>query len=899
MSEPKGKWMENNFTRGEPDLLVFISSVMDDELSKARYIVQKVFRESPITRPWAFEYTPASSTSPEDEYLEKVRCADFVVWLVGSKTTLPVVNEINTCMNNSRRLLIFRLPTNNRDQKTNDLLSNVKNYAKWQDVNDIADLAKHVEDALSDEIVKALQDPALPARRKKIEELYRTSLSRCKQMWRTLNVPENVATELSEDTSVGDLLGSPCSGLYVVFGDQGSGKTLAAERLFQRWLKQSLEDSSQPFPLFINSRDLSEPLNEYINKMTQGYSSPAIQGATIIIDGIDEIGLSQANSLLEQIRVFADANPKAVIIITSRQLPGLNVDGVKQIELSTMEDEKITDLIIKMAGRAIDRFEMYEWSESIQDAIRYPLFAVMMGVTLRNNPNFTATRRNQLVNLFAQKTAKDAEENDWLLQKLAAETIKIGTRVNKSTISKKQFEQNMLINSRLVNEQDGKVDFTLSIFREFYAARAIIEETISINSTMPVSDRWLMSMAIVMEEDEERGNELIHKLVSSDPGFASLLLKELVSRWDDHATGTISLGTPEEVGQEIWTAMDNWRQGLGKLFSIIGPVSSNGGTATLGIDISGYRIVTSWYRGTDLPSVVKLSEHMDGETQDENWPTLSFQDISYTAYSQYWPWIWTKKFLVHTLSESIKSNRLVLESKDAVRELVWDFSCNVYKFSAVELTEISVREILHFIEKLRDFNGIHFGNSYGVQFWDCEIKSIKSHLMKLLENGVDTISAPWPSADEPMSSSSGAIYYSGQRLLDRTNAIYTGALSIYETTIDQWFGPFDKQLELIRPRPAKLEGGLVLPDRQDVLSIDPILTRAISPLSAGEESIATFKIMSQEMCDEFIKSHRETREFWSYSSGILQDFGSRPATEIACKWLIDDLRELGWAERYH
>ncbi len=235
--------------------------------------------------------------------------------------------------------------------------------------------------------------------------------------------------------------------------------------------------------------------------------------------------------------------------------------------------------------------------------------------------------------------------------------------------------------------------------------------------------------------------------------------------------------------------MDNWRQGLGKLFSIIGPVSSNGGTATLGIDISGYRIVTSWYRGTDLPSVVKLSEHMDGETQNENWPTLSFQDISYTAYSQYWPWIWTKKFLVHTLSESIKSNRLVLESKDAVRELVWDFSCNVYKFSAVELTEISVREILHFIEKLRDFNGIQFGNSYGVQFWDWEIKSIKSHLMKLLENGVDTISAPWPSADELMSSSSGAIYYSGQRLLDRTNAIYTGALSIYETTIDQWFGP--------------------------------------------------------------------------------------------------------------
>ena len=788
-----------------------------------------------------------------------------------------------------------------RSKQTRELLSDINNYAKWKEVNDITDLAKHVKDAISDEIVKALQDPALPARKNKIQESYRNSLFRCKQMWRTLNVPENIATELSEDTSIGDLLGSPRSGLYVVFGNQGSGKTLAAERLFQKWLIQSLDDSSQPFPLFINSRDLSEPLNEYINKMTQGYSSPDIQGTAIIIDGIDEIGLSQANSLLEQIRVFADANPKAVIIITSRQLPGLNVDGVKQIELSTMEDEKITDLISKIAGRAVDKFEMFDWSESIRDAIRYPLFAVMMGVTLRNNPNFTATRRNQLVNLFAQKTAKDAGENDWLLQKLAAETIKSGTRVSKTAISKKLFEQNLLINSRLVNEQEGKVDFTLSIFREFYAARAIIEEIISIDSILPVSDRWLMPMAIVIEEDEECRNGLINKLVSSDPGFASLLLEELVSRWNDHATGTISPGTPEEVGQKIWTAMDAWRQGLGKLFSVIGPVSPNGGTATLGIGMSGYRMVTSWYRGTDLPPVVKLSETMDEETQNENWHTLSFYNISQIADFQYRPWMWTKEFLAHTLSESIKSNRLILGAKDAVRELVWDFSCNVYKFSAVKLTEISVREILHVIEKLQDSNTVQFGYFNGVQFRDWEIKSIKSHLMELLENSVDTISAPWPSADKTPSSSYGSIldYYSAQRLLDRTNDIYTAALSIYQITIDQWFGSFDKQLDLIRPRPAKLEGGLVLPDPQDVLNIDPILTRVISPLSAGEESIATFKIMSQEECNKFINLHIETREFWSYSSGILQVFGSRPAIEIACKWLMDDLRELDWAGHVH
>ena len=333
---------------------------------------------------------------------------------------MPVVNEINTCIDNNCRLLVFKLPAICRDEQTCNLLSNVKDYVKWKEVDDITGLAEEVEDSVSDEIVKVLRDPMPPARKIKIEESYRSSISRCKQMWRTLDIYDNVATELSRDLSVGDVLCSPCSGLYIVCGDQGSGKTLAAERLFQRWLKQSLDDSSQPFPLFIKSMDLNESLNEYFNRMTQGYSSLAIQGAAIIIDGIDEIGLTRANLLLEQSKVFADANPKAIVIITSRRLPGLKIDTIGQIDIPTMDNEQATDLISKIAECGVDRVRMYTWSESIRDAVRRPLFAIMMGIELRDDPKFIATRPSQLVNLLAQKAAKDAEEKDWLLQKLAS-----------------------------------------------------------------------------------------------------------------------------------------------------------------------------------------------------------------------------------------------------------------------------------------------------------------------------------------------------------------------------------------------------------------------------------------------------------------------------------------------
>ena len=886
--------MESNFTRSESDLLVFISSVMDDELAEARCIVQKALREeSQITRPWAFEFTPASSTSSEEEYLEKVRCADFVIWLVGSKTTLPVVNEINTCIDNSCRLLVFKLPTICRDEQTCNLLSKVKNHVKWKEVDDIDRLAKDVKDSISDEIIKALRDPAPPSRKRRIEESYNNSISRCKQMWRTLNISDNTATKLSKDLSVGDVLGSPCAGLYIICGDQGSGKTLAAERLFQRWIKQSLYDSSRPFPLFIKSMDLKEPLNEYFNRMTQGYSSFAIQGAAIIIDGIDEIGLTRANSLLEQSKVFADANPKSIVIITSRRLPGLKIDDIEQIDIPTMDDEQITDLISKIAECGVDRVRMYTWSESIRDAVRRPLFAIMMGIELSDDPEFIATRPSQLVNLLAQKAAKNAEEKDWLLQKLASEIVKAGTRVSKSAISRKLAEQNVLIDSRLVNEQEGKLDFTLSIFREFYAARAIIEDTISIDSIMPVSDRWLIPLAIVMEEDKEIGNELINKIVLSDLGFASLLLKELVNRWSENKTDVNSLGTTEEVGQKIWDAMDTWHRSLGELFSIIGPLSPKGHTATLGIHISNSEVVTSWYQDTDtMPPVVELQIE---KMLDMN---FSSQNISYITDPKYWPWVKTRDYLARKLTKAIESNYLTLGSNDAVRELVWDFSRKIYNSSVAKTGEININEILHFIEGAQHSNEFLLWYFNGVQIWNWEIKSIKCHLMELLEHGVNTISEPWPSGDQTMSSDSGLIWdnYSGQRLLDRTNAIYTGALDIYQKTIDQWLEPFDKQLQLVRPHPARLEGGLVLPDRQDIVNTDPILTRIINPLPAGEKSIAAFEIMSKEMCDNFIREYKEGKEVWNYSSGILlQLFEPRPATEIACKWLISDLRNLGWA----
>ena len=46
--------------RSESDLLVFISSVMTDDLEPARETAVTTLRELSPVHPWAFEFTPAS-----------------------------------------------------------------------------------------------------------------------------------------------------------------------------------------------------------------------------------------------------------------------------------------------------------------------------------------------------------------------------------------------------------------------------------------------------------------------------------------------------------------------------------------------------------------------------------------------------------------------------------------------------------------------------------------------------------------------------------------------------------------------------------------------------------------------------------------------------------------------
>ncbi|MXZ23516.1 MAG: DUF4062 domain-containing protein, partial [Caldilineaceae bacterium SB0665_bin_21] len=259
------KWNRCMRLYNENHLLVFVSSVTEN-LRALRQEIKKAITEFPVTEPWLFEDMPASTESPSDLYLRKVKEADLVIWLVGDETTQPVADEIHTCMIAGVRLLAFLLCMDNRCQTTRNLIEKAQKYAKWEEVKESDLLAEYVTRALHDEIIRGYRNPDPPKRRRRLKQKFNFSLAQIKQSWISLGVSETVAANLSEDPTVGLDLGDLGPGLHIVKGDQGSGKSLAAARHFQKSVKLALDDISSPYTLFVNERDLTSNLVEYIDQ---------------------------------------------------------------------------------------------------------------------------------------------------------------------------------------------------------------------------------------------------------------------------------------------------------------------------------------------------------------------------------------------------------------------------------------------------------------------------------------------------------------------------------------------------------------------------------------------------------------------------------------------------------
>ena len=164
--QPKEVTTQHTVQRSEPQLVVFISSRIDDMMNE-RDAVDRAVSSIPITGHWRFENTPASSQPLEESYLSHVRSCDIFVILLGPKYSEAVALEHQTAVENKKPVLAFAQKGEKSPEQNEFINSLGVKYAAYTNSDD---LEKLVFASVLDELIRRFKSTLKQAELPKLIE---------------------------------------------------------------------------------------------------------------------------------------------------------------------------------------------------------------------------------------------------------------------------------------------------------------------------------------------------------------------------------------------------------------------------------------------------------------------------------------------------------------------------------------------------------------------------------------------------------------------------------------------------------------------------------------------------------------------------------------------------------
>ncbi len=124
-----------------------------DDLDAERKAAVEAVNSLPLTRTWAFEYTPASADRVVDTYLSKVEQCEILILIAASEITPAVRNEYVRATTCGKRRLVFVKDGCRRSPELQQWLSE-RQDVKYGIFSTASDLAKQVQMAVVEELIK-------------------------------------------------------------------------------------------------------------------------------------------------------------------------------------------------------------------------------------------------------------------------------------------------------------------------------------------------------------------------------------------------------------------------------------------------------------------------------------------------------------------------------------------------------------------------------------------------------------------------------------------------------------------------------------------------------------------------------------------------------------------------
>jgi hypothetical protein len=753
---------------------------------------------------------------------------------------------------------------------------------------------------------------AQQSRLDRLWELTQLSRARCIARWQAAGLSREEAIALADDPLVGapepEYLPTPQRPLVVLVADLGAGKSLIGERLFQAALGLASENSVAPVPVYLEATDCIGRVEHAVLQQASGIGDVWQQGAAVVIDGADEAG-GGANELLQECRILVNAWPQTTIVITSRPLPSFDPDICRdeRMDVKLLPEEDAMALVRRVARN--EHLHPYGWPQSVRDALRRPLFAILLGIYFQPGQDRRLTSAGALLQHLVERalgrTVADRAASNALLQRIAViSTDRVVAFVPTSEVTTRD-QLSQLLESRLVVERDGRIGFPLAVLREWFAAHSLA------NGEPDLSDliedrarlhRWRYPIVMfVAMYDDNRVHDVIEQLAERHPGYTSEIISAALP--GPHEGGEESPYTPIEWGPWIRRAVAGWSVGIGPLSTRVAPVTDTGHVRSLAIVGQGDTLWMTWYYGTDaLPDIVDFWPARGGPHPD--WPgSLMTHSVPHRA----WAWRCTRDSIRYTLTNQLRKRSIPVTDGPLLAERFWQISRAMARHLSSWSDPIPISDVDRTLKGIGENTSL--GLRGGVEVRPPEVSWYRQRIASLQADGESEIVAPYPGPDTRRRTAAHWIWdnYSDEQFLQRTAAVFTAAVEGYTQLVATWFQAFEPELATAALFPAKLVGMLVPPSCSQATPAEtPGLSWYWLPLARGQQSSLCIEIgvehsdhreLFQIMRDQ-VRRFRPREADWLPMSIHGTDAGTilaeNPATELVYKWLEDDLRRISW-----
>ena len=735
-----------------------------------------------------------------------------------------------------------------------------------------------------------------------LDDLSQESRARCIMRWQAIGLSRAEADALLNDPSVGPLRPEwqPTEErpFVLLLGEMGIGKSLIAERLLQAEIEKARGGEGGRLPVYLDARRAAGRLQDAIKESLKDFGDPKFQDVIVIVDGADEVGTGLAGQILNETRLIVEKWPRTRVVITSRPIPILK-EAEESTRIPVLSDTEVTALISRVTGSSFSSH--FVEPESLKDAIRRPLFAILFGVSLKNrkatNPHSKGELLSNLVAQSLQRVRSDFSKAEHLLQRLAILSTDRSTNPVPIGEVGTPAEIQPLLESRLVIEDGGVLSFPLPILTQWFAAQSLATDSFSIDGFINDPERierWKYAFTIFVSVfGHDKVSEVLSSLAETNPAITAEIVDE----------GLVDWGSGEgffppsflECGQRIRTAMQSWVKGVGPLTPFISPVREDGSLPPLGVQIHEEHITTSWYSGnSETSEVVRLPVPWDG-WQTDDW--LGFRHAR-GGHQPAWAWRWTLEELVSGLSNLLQRRGIPLEDGPLAREVLWEEALTIIGQSSLHYDPISLDKVENRLSQFSE-NTILQGppSRHGVL-----IDQFRSKLEYLHQTGKTEIENPWPGPDR-----SGGRWvsdqYSTNQKIARIRAVFEGALEAYQRIVEAWFSNFSLRLHtaVLFPVRVIVSLGETSDGRPTVSWYFEVLPRGNQnsvEIHSSERSRDS-RLLLRSLKEKIDQLRPEASEFLSASihrefSGIF--FRITPAMELVYRWLWNDLERVGWVK---